>query len=78
MRSVIIVNDRENQRPWLAVDRGTGSELLRLRDRDQLEKVCARLGWVVTTAGSKRGATANGLQRVVRRLTRRVATRRAA
>jgi hypothetical protein len=77
MRTVIIVSDRMNLRPWVAVDRQDGSELLRLRDRDQLEKVCTRLGWVITTAGSRPATTVGGL-RVVRKLTRRVAPRRAA
>jgi hypothetical protein len=48
MRSVVILHDSANQRPWVAVDRLSSSELLRLQNRDQLAKVCARLGWEIS------------------------------
>ena len=76
MRSVVIVNDPKNQRPWVAIDRGTGSELLRLQDRDQLVKVCARLGWVIAAAGLKQATPTPNLQQAFGKLTRRVAPRR--
>jgi len=47
MRSVRIVEDNGSQRPWIAVDHQTGKQLLRLKDRDQLEQMCWRLGWDV-------------------------------
>ena len=45
VRTVEITYDRPNPRPWLALDRKTGESLLRLDDRDQLERLCTRLGW---------------------------------
>ena len=47
MRRVVIVRDRKNQRPWVAVDCDSGSLMLRLANRDQLEDVCSRLGWQI-------------------------------
>jgi hypothetical protein len=44
MRTIEIVCDRRNPRPWLALDQETGEPLLRLIDRDQLERLCTRLG----------------------------------
>jgi hypothetical protein len=54
MRTVEIIYDRRNPRPWLALDRETGEPLLRLDDHDQLERLCTRLGWRV--ARSQRSA----------------------
>jgi hypothetical protein len=71
MRSVIIVHDRANQRPWVAVDRRSGSELLRLQERYQLEHMCWRLGWdIVAQRLEGRTTTATDLKRAVRRLAR--------
>ena len=58
MRSVAIVHDRANQRPWVAVDRKSGSQLLRFQNRDQLENVCFRLGWNVAIQDLERGVKA--------------------
>jgi hypothetical protein len=67
MRSVVIVHDSANQRPWVAVDRQSGSELLRLQNRDQLDKVCARLGWDIAAVKTQgRTTTAADLRRAVR------------
>jgi hypothetical protein len=46
------VHDRANQRPWVAVDPRSGAPLLRLRNRDQLEGVCSRLGWSIAAEGA--------------------------
>jgi hypothetical protein len=45
MRTIEITYDRRNPRPWLALDRETGELLLRLTDRDELERLCTRFGW---------------------------------
>jgi hypothetical protein len=47
MRAVEIIFETGNFRPWVAIDRDTGQPLLRLTDRDQLERLCRRLGWHV-------------------------------
>jgi hypothetical protein len=57
MRTVTIVHDRANLRPWVAVEQLSGNELLRLRDRDELHRICLRLGWQVATAQSPGKAT---------------------
>ena len=49
MRTVAIIHDQSNQRPWLAIDRETRQKLLRLTDRDQLLRTCERLGWRLVT-----------------------------
>jgi hypothetical protein len=58
MRSVVIVHDRtDRRRPWVAIDRESGTPVLRFQDRDQLEGVCSRLGWnVVVQDDSERRA----------------------
>jgi hypothetical protein len=53
MRSVTIVHDRANPRPWVAIDCQSGLPLLRLQNRDQLELMCSRLDWSVTTQDAK-------------------------
>jgi hypothetical protein len=68
MRSVIIVHDSANPRAWVAVDKQAGTELLRLRDRNQLQAVCARLGWeIVAKQLEGRATTAADLKRAARR-----------
>jgi hypothetical protein len=76
MRSVVIVNDPKNQRPWVVVDRQDGLELFRLQNRDQLVKICTRLGWVIAAAGLKPRTPIATVQRAFGKLTRRVAPRR--
>jgi hypothetical protein len=67
MRNVVIVHDSTNQRPWIAVDRHSGTQLLRLQDRDTLEKMCERLGWAVVADRSQgRATTEIDLKRAVR------------
>ena len=58
MRSVVIVHDRANKRPWGAIDRKSGSPVLRFQDRDQLKGVCTRLGWDIAVQEPERGAKA--------------------
>jgi hypothetical protein len=52
MRTIEIIYDRRNSRPWLALDRETGEPLLRMDDRDQLEQLCTKLGWHVARSQS--------------------------
>jgi hypothetical protein len=52
MRAIEIAYEARNLRPWLAVDQETGEPLLRLDDRDQLVKLCTRLGWHVARSPS--------------------------
>jgi hypothetical protein len=67
MRNVVIVHDGASQRPWVAVDRQSGTELLRLQNRDQFDKVCARLGWEIVAVKSQgRTTTAADLKRAAR------------
>jgi hypothetical protein len=71
MRSVEIVYDRANQRPWVAVDRQSGGELLRLQNCDQLQKVCVRLDWkLVADLPSERTARVKPAPVAFRRLVR--------
>jgi hypothetical protein len=56
MRTIEIAYESRNLRPWLAVDQETGEPLLRLDDRDQLVKLCTRLGWHVTSSSVPKSA----------------------
>jgi hypothetical protein len=47
MRKVEIVDDPRTQRCWVAVDCKSGEPMLRLRDRELLERVCRSLDWKV-------------------------------
>jgi len=38
------------RRPWIAVDRRTREAVLRLADRDQLERICVRVAWRIIAA----------------------------
>ena len=69
MRTVLIVHDRANQRPWVAVDQKSGLPLLRLRERYQLQGMCARLGWemISATQFEGRATTPTDRKRAVRR-----------
>jgi hypothetical protein len=53
IRSVMIVEDRANKRPWIAQDYQTGAQLLRLQDRDHLVQMCWRLGWRIRIQGAE-------------------------
>jgi hypothetical protein len=50
MRTVEIVHDPKDPRPWVAVDRRTREPVLRLFNRDQLEQICLRFGWRIAAA----------------------------
>jgi hypothetical protein len=52
MRNVEIAYEARNLRPWIALDLKTGELLLRLDDRDQLERLCKRLGWHIARSES--------------------------
>ena len=47
MRTVEIVEDRESQRCWIAVDVKSGEPMMRLHDWDLLQRVCKSLEWKV-------------------------------
>jgi hypothetical protein len=49
-RTVEIVRDPNDPRPWVAIDRRTGEPVLRLFNRDQLEQVCLRFGWRIVAS----------------------------
>jgi hypothetical protein len=50
LRTVEIVHDPKDPRPWVAIDRRTREPVLRLFNRDQLEQICLRFGWRITAA----------------------------
>jgi len=50
MRTVEIIHDPQDPRPWAAIDRRTREPLLRLFNRDQLEQICLRCGWRIVAA----------------------------
>jgi hypothetical protein len=52
MRTIEIIYDARNLRPWLALDRETGETLIRQNDRDQLERRCTQLGWHIASLDS--------------------------
>ena len=54
MRIVEIVHDPRDQRPWVAVDRQTGKQLLRFHDRDLLVKTCNGLDWRMRQPGKQK------------------------
>jgi hypothetical protein len=49
-RTVEIVHDPNDPRPWVAVDCRTREPVLRFFNRDQLEQVCLRFGWRIVAA----------------------------
>lgn len=57
MRKIDIIEETDRLRKWIAIDRLTRLELLRLHDLDQLENVCERLEWqvveIICAAGHK-------------------------
>jgi hypothetical protein len=54
MRTVAIIHDPKDQRPWVAVDHRTREPVLRLGDRDQLEQICMRFGWRIAATKVRR------------------------
>jgi hypothetical protein len=50
MRTVEIVHDPKDPRPWVSIDRRTRQPVLRFFNRDQLEQICLRFGWRIATA----------------------------
>ena len=44
-RTVEIIHDPNDPRPWVAIDRRTREPVLRLFNRDQLEQICLRFDW---------------------------------
>jgi hypothetical protein len=53
MRTVTIVHDRGDLRPWVAVDCQSGLPVLWLQRREELEALCSRLGWRIKVQGAE-------------------------
>jgi hypothetical protein len=47
MRAVEIVEEHRNLRRWVAIDAMTGQALIRIHDRELLERVCRKLDWKI-------------------------------
>ena len=54
MRKIEIMEDPQAQRCWVAVDRKSGEPVMRLHDRDLLERICRSLEWKIV-AGHVQG-----------------------
>ena len=54
MRKVEIVDDPAAQRCWIAVDTKSGEPMLRLHDRDLLERICRSLEWKIAQPAAQR------------------------
>jgi hypothetical protein len=54
MREVEIVKDPRAQRDWVATDAKSGEPVLRLQDRELLEKLCRNLGWEIVPTDAQR------------------------
>jgi hypothetical protein len=54
MRKVEIVTDPCAQRCWLAVDAKSCEPVLRLHDRDLLERICRSLDWKIMQTNLRR------------------------
>jgi hypothetical protein len=67
MRKVEIVDDPRTQRCWVAVDVKSGEPMLRLDDRELLERICRSLDWkIVETVQRGPKSAAIGLRIVPR------------
>ena len=47
MRKVEIMEDPHAQRCWVAIDKKLGEPVMRLHDRDLLERICRSLEWKI-------------------------------
>jgi len=54
MRKVEIVTDPSAQRCWLAVDANSRESMLRLHDRELLERICRSLDWKIVQRAVQR------------------------
>jgi hypothetical protein len=59
MRKVEIVVDPMAQRCWIAIDVKSGEPMLRLHDRDLLERVCRSLEWKIAQPAAQRSRSAS-------------------
>jgi hypothetical protein len=55
MRTVEIVEDQASQRSWVAVDAKSGEPMMRMHDRDLLERICRGLDWKIVQPAPQRG-----------------------
>jgi len=53
MRKVEIREDRRAQRCWVVVDSKSGESVLRLHDRELLERICRSLDWKIVPADAR-------------------------
>jgi hypothetical protein len=58
MRRVEIAADPRTQRCWVAVDCKSGEPMLRLHDRELLERVCRSLEWKIMETVERSGRVA--------------------
>jgi len=54
MRIVEVVTDRSAQRCWLAVDAKSREPILRMHDRELLERICHSLDWKILQTSVQR------------------------
>jgi len=59
MRKVEIVVDPKAQRCWIAIDTKSGEPMLRLHDRDLLERICRSLEWKIAQPAAQRSRSAS-------------------
>jgi hypothetical protein len=59
MRKVEILDDPKAQRCWIAVDTKSREPMLRLNDRDLLERICRSLEWKIAQAATQRSRSAS-------------------
>jgi len=59
VRKVEITVDANAQRCWIAVDTKSGEPMLRLHDRDLLERICRSLEWKVAQPVAQRSRSAS-------------------
>jgi hypothetical protein len=54
VRKVEITADPNAQRCWIAVDTKSGEPMLRLNDRDLIERICRSLEWKIAQPAAQR------------------------
>jgi hypothetical protein len=59
VRKVEITADPNAQRCWIAVDTKSGEPMLRLHDRDLLERICRSLEWKIAQPVAQRSRAAS-------------------
>jgi hypothetical protein len=57
MRKVEIVDDPGAQRCWIAVDSKSRESVMRMHDRELLERICRGLDWKIVERSAARSRT---------------------